>query len=347
MINRSDTSSRYSRQVKLPQFGLDTQHKLQNSRILVVGIGGLGCPASQYLAGMGVGKLTLVDFDIISEVNLHRQLLFSPADIGKLKAEVAKEKLSLQNPDILIKSISDRLNSKNIIKLIKQHDIILDCTDNFETRLLLNDACVLAEKPLVYGAAYQYQGQVAVWNIQNSDNSRSPNYRDVFGDTIFNDSSDCASGGVLPTLTGIIGTLQANEAIKLIAGLNSDTTNKLLIYDALTSEIQVIRLPKTTESQISHLPDNIPTILGDDPRLKNFTLIDVRSPAQHKQFNIGGTNIPLETILLDTSVIKTDNPIVFYCQTGKKSMTAGNLVRLKYSKAEVYSLSGGVEAYQK
>lgn len=347
MMNRSDTSSRYNRQVKLPRFGVDAQHKLQNSRVLVVGIGGLGCPASQYLAGMGVGKLTLADFDIISEVNLHRQLLFSPADIGKLKAEVAAEKLSFQNPDVLIKPMTDRLNSKNIIKLVKQHDIILDCTDNFTTRLLLNDACVLAEKPLIYGAAYQYQGQVAVWNMKNSDNSRSPNYRDVFGDTIFNDSSDCASGGVLPMLTGIIGTLQANEAIKLIVGLSPDIANKLLIYDALVSEIQAIKLPKITKTPVSRLPDDISTISVDDPRLNNFTLIDVRSPAQHEQFNIGGINIPLETIMLDISVVKTDNPIAFYCQTGKKSMTASKLVLQKYPEAKIYSLAGGLEACHK
>jgi adenylyltransferase/sulfurtransferase len=169
---------RYSCQINLPGFAETAQQKLQQSKVLIVGAGGLGCPAAQYLAAAGVGTLAIADDDTISIGNLHRQILYTPAEIGKKKVIVMREKLQAQNPQINVITIEARINSDNALTIIKDFDIVLDGSDNFETRYLVNDACVLLNKPLVYGAIYQYEGQVAVWNVANEDGSRSPHYRD-------------------------------------------------------------------------------------------------------------------------------------------------------------------------
>src|SRR5476651_1713166 len=173
-------ASRYSCQVALPGFGARGQQLLQQARVLIVGMGGLGCPAALYLAASGIGTLGLADDDTVSISNLHRQVLYTPGDAGLPKVAVAVSKLQAQNPDIHIIAHRVKIANDNVLQLFEQYDIIVDGTDNFETRYLLNDAAVISGKPLVYGAIYQFEGQVAIWNIKNADGSRSPNYRDVF-----------------------------------------------------------------------------------------------------------------------------------------------------------------------
>ncbi|MBS1528645.1 MAG: HesA/MoeB/ThiF family protein, partial [Bacteroidetes bacterium] len=208
--------TRYSCQIALPGFGKTAQKRLRQAKVLVVGGGGLGCPALQYLAAAGVGTIGIADHDTISLSNLHRQILYTPSEVGLKKAIVACEKLRKQNPSIGVIAHDIKVNSDNVVDLIRPYDIIVDGTDNFETRYLLNDAAVLLGKPLIYGAIYQFEGQVAVWNTKNEDGSISPNYRDLYPEVNASQIPNCADGGVMPTLAGIIGCMQANEAIKYI-----------------------------------------------------------------------------------------------------------------------------------
>ena len=193
----------------LPGFEEKTQQLLQDAHVLIVGAGGLGCPTAQYLTSTGVGTIGIADPDIVSLGNLHRQILYTPDDVGKKKTEVACYRLQLQNPTVKLVAHDLSINPENVFEIIREYDIVVDCTDNFESRYLLNDACVISGKPLVYGAIYQYEGQVAVWNVKGLD-GMSPNYRDVFPSVDPTQVPNCSEGGVLPTIAGIIGCLQAN-----------------------------------------------------------------------------------------------------------------------------------------
>ena len=207
-----DEWKRYKCQLALPGFGIENQQKLQDAKVLVVGAGGLGCPAALYLAASGIGTIGIADFDVVSVSNLHRQILYSAADVGLLKAEIACQRLRQQNPQITLTPITQKITHANAIQFISEYDIVVDGTDNFETKYLLNDACVLSGKPMVYAAIYQYEGQVSVLNALNSDGSRSPNYRDLYPSVNASQIPGCAEGGVMPSIAGITGILQANES---------------------------------------------------------------------------------------------------------------------------------------
>ncbi|MEO6149005.1 MAG: HesA/MoeB/ThiF family protein, partial [Mucilaginibacter sp.] len=231
---------RYSCQMALPGFGEASQLLLKQARVLVVGIGGLGCPVAQYLTAAGVGILGLADFDHVSVSNLHRQVLFGPEDIGQNKAKVACMRLHTQNPGILLMPY-EKITAQNVLDILEQYDIIVDCSDNFDTRYLLNDACVLSGKPLVYGAIYQFDGQVAVWNIPNkSGGSYTPNYRDLYPEVNVSQIPNCTEGGVIPTLAGIIGCLQANEVLKYITKTGELLAGKVLLFDAQNMQTRLI-----------------------------------------------------------------------------------------------------------
>ncbi|MDP9047925.1 MAG: HesA/MoeB/ThiF family protein, partial [Bacteroidota bacterium] len=191
--------TRYSCQMALPGFTESAQRLLQQARVLIVGAGGLGCPAAQYLGAAGIGTLGIADFDTVSISNLHRQILYTPADAGQKKALVASLQLKKQNPDINVVAHDVRITSQNVMDVISGYDIIVDGTDNFETRYLLNDAAVMSNKPLVYGAIYQFEGQVAVWNTINEHVDKTPNYRDIFPNVDAAQIPNCAEGGVIPT----------------------------------------------------------------------------------------------------------------------------------------------------
>ncbi len=342
---------RYSCQTALPEFGPDSQIILRKSRVLVVGLGGLGCPASLYLASMGIGTLGIVDHDIISRENLHRQVLFSEQDVGKPKVQVSAKVLKAQNPDTKVVIYEKKVTAKNALELVKKYDIVLDCTDNFSTRYLLNDACVLANKPLVYGAVFQCEGQVSVWNV-NLRGNRSSNYRDAYPMVEEGQVQNCSDGGVIPTIAGIVGCMQATETIKFLIGLEGLLVNKLFIFNVKTLSSYTVALPERTLSIIEKMPSQTSTIeevtLLDLKKLRNkpFSLIDVRSAKEHRANNIGGMNIPVQSIESNLDKIDPEKTTVFYCSRGVLSMTAAKKFKKRHPEAEVMSIKGGIKSSQ-
>ena len=342
---------RYSCQIALPGFSEATQRRLQNARVLIVGAGGLGCPAAQYLAAAGIGTLGIADFDVVSISNLHRQILFTPANAGKKKALLACERLQAQNPGIKIVAHDVRVTSQNVMELVSHYDMIVDGTDNFDTRYLLNDACVLTGKPVVYGAIYQFEGQVAVWNVKHQNGTISPNYRDLFPEVDATQIPNCAEGGVIPTLAGIIGCIQANEVIKYITQTGELLAGKVLIFDAQTMQSRIIKIGEVSHTQISRLKETIITPTVSAGELKSgldqnlIDLIDVRTANEREEFNIGGKHIPLDELETHIDGFNTTIKTVFYCASGKRSGEAVKLIRKKYPDARVFSLDGGLKAW--
>lgn len=337
---------RYTCQMALPGFEQGAQEKLAKAKVLIVGAGGLGCPVAQYLAGTGIGNITIIDHDVVAAKNLHRQILYTPADEGKKKATVAVERLRAQNPDINIKAITEAVTIDNVQQLIAGHDITVDCTDNFDARYMLNDASVLLGKPLVYGAIYQYEGQVAAWNIKNEDGSFSPNYRDLYPDVNAAAVPNCADGGVLPTVAGMVGMMQANEVIKYITGVGNLLSGKLLTLDVRTMRTHIWKLGDKTKTYIQaiHVPTTVQEISIDELQTApgNYYLIDVRTDEERREYNIGGQHIELSKI--EAAELNTNLPIVCYCATGKRSNEAAKLLLKKYPGNPVYNLSGGIQA---
>jgi molybdopterin/thiamine biosynthesis adenylyltransferase/rhodanese-related sulfurtransferase len=343
-----DELARYSCQLMLPGFGAQAQQALQRSKVLIVGMGGLGCPAALYLASSGIGTLGIADHDVIGVSNLHRQVLYVEADKGRKKVEVAKARLQDQNPGILVVSHDVEVTPVNVAGLLADYDLVIDATDNFETHYLLNDACVLAGKPLVHGAVYQYEGHVAVWNMKHEDGSFSPNYRDVFPDVDPLQVPDCAEGGVLPTLTGIIGCMQANEAIKIITMPHEVLKGQLLMFDARSMQSRIVRIGEITKTNISGLPEWATVSVVSRASLKYLIkdgttiLIDVRTEEEHSAFNIGGKNIPMSFISAHLQEFDSDNCVVFYCASGKRSLRAAKWVKQQLPLGRIFSLDGGI-----
>ena len=344
-MNNNKPYERYRRQIVLKEFGIAGQQKLIQAKVLIIGAGGLGCPVLQYLAAAGVGTIGIADDDIVSLSNLHRQVLYNMNDIGKSKAEVAAGKLKALNNEINFQIYKTRLTNKNALEIIKDYDIVVDGTDNFSSRYMINDACVLLNKPFIYAAISRFEGQVAVFNVQNKSASRAVNYRDLFpvppkDDEILN----CAEAGVLGVLPGIIGTMQANETIKLITGIGKPLINKMLTYDALDNssyefnlslneEAQAL-IPKTEDeflmtdyewlcsSQVNNTFE-IDDIQFDNLIEDNNTIIiDVREKDEQPFVDeFRHMQIPLNELLSNRSIIKKNN-VVLFCQSGKRSLQA-------------------------
>jgi len=340
-----DHFERYQCQIALPGFGISSQESLKNAKVLIVGMGGLGCPSSQYLASSGIGTIGIVDDDIVSLSNLHRQILYTPEDIGLPKVEVAARRLQQQNPSVNIIPLNFRVTSENVIDIIREYDLIIEGTDNFETKYLLNDACVLTGKPLIYGAIYQHEGQVSLWNVLQNDGTYSPNYRDVFPDVEESQIPNCREGGVIPTLAGIIGCMQANEAIKYLTGSEDLLSGKLWMLSVMTGKTQVIKLKKSTVVRITDLVQTIPLIPFEQfEREKTyFEIIDVRTEKEHHLFNIGGKNIPIEKLQDQLNNISSVlQPVLVYCQSGKRSIEAARKIKKAFPNKEVFSLKDGL-----
>ena len=245
---------RYSRHLLLPEIGNKGQELLCSAKVLVIGAGGLGCPVLQYLTAAGVGVIGIVDFDRVEESNLQRQVLYWVDDIGKCKAETAVVKLSKQNPLVKFNSYNLYLNNENALDIIKDYDIVVDGTDNFATRYLINDVCVFLNKPFVYGSVDRFAGQVSVFNHTGKDGIKGPTYRCIFPVPPSSESAlNCSESGVLGVLPGIIGTLQANEIIKIITGAGEILSGKLLLVDALGINFTTLEV-KRTEEGISNVP---------------------------------------------------------------------------------------------
>ena len=241
---------KYQRQISLPKIGVKGQQQLLDAKVLVVGAGGLGCPALQYLVAAGVGNIGIVDGDVVSKSNLPRQILFYESDLGKLKVECAKEKLRHLNPSAIISIFPFYIDNMNAIDIIQNSDVIVDCSDDFATRYMLNDACVLLDKPLVYGSIYGEQGQIAVFNLKQ-ENIFSTSYRDIFPHPpVKGEVPTCEELGVMGVLPGTIGVLQANEVIKIITNLENCLANKLFLFNLSTYESNTFEVVKNSASNI-------------------------------------------------------------------------------------------------
>ncbi|MDB5155173.1 MAG: thiamine biosynthesis protein [Mucilaginibacter sp.] len=347
----SEDFTRYSCQIALPGFSESTQLRLQQAKVLIVGAGGLGCPAAQYLAAAGIGTLGIADFDVVSISNLHRQVLYTPADTDLNKAIISCQRLQKQNPGIKLVPHEVKITSDNVMSILRQYDMVLDGTDNFDTRYLLNDAAVLSGKPLVYGAIYQFEGQVAVWNIQNADGTFSPNYRDLFPEVDATQIPNCAEGGVIPTLAGIIGCMQANEVIKYITKTGELLSGKILILDAQTLQSRIIKIGSVTKTKISGLITTLNASTITVNELKKglveslIELIDVRSERERDGFDIGGKHIPVIEIEENIDYFSGAGTKVLYCATGNRSAEAVKLIKQKFPDAMVFSLEGGLKAW--
>lgn len=364
-MNNSKQYERYQRQIILKEFGVEAQQKLLQSKILVVGAGGLGCPVLQYLAAAGVGNIGIVDDDVVALNNLHRQVLYNVDDIDLSKAEVAAKKLKALNDEINILAYNIRLTNNNALGIIDTYDIVIDGTDNFSSRYMINDACVLLNKPLVYGAISKFEGQVAVLNIKDTINSRALNYRDLFpvppkDDEVLN----CAAAGVLGILPGIIGMMQANETIKLITGIGKPLINKMLTYNALDNSLYEFNLSLNEEAQglipkdeTAFLKMDYDWLCSSQANNKfeigiaqfdelveggNAIIIDVREKNEQPFVDeFKHVQIPLSELMSNQSLV-TKNNVVVFCQSGKRSLQAAQLLQELFDNKQVYSLKDGI-----
>jgi adenylyltransferase/sulfurtransferase len=362
---------RYHRQIILPEFGEEGQQKLFSAKVLVIGAGGLGCPVLQYLAAAGVGTIGVVDDDVVSLTNLHRQVLYSVNDIGLSKAKKAAHTLQQLNPEIKIIPYNERLINRNALTLIDDFDIIVDGTDNFSTRYMINDACVLLNKPLVYGAISQFEGQVTIFNPHPvSDANAGVNYRDLFPDPPKDgEVLNCAEAGVLGVLPGIMGTIMASETIKLITGMGEPLIDQLLTYNALNNQVYILTL-SARENTKSLIPKNEQEFLKTDYEwlckmpvseaeidtdtfnkmiaTGNTDVIDVRELHELPSVNeFEHTRIPLAQLAENASLIKTEVVIAF-CQSGRRSLQAAKILSGIFGKTKkIFSLRGGIVEWKK
>lgn len=357
---------RYSRHLIIPEFNLAGQTKLKAASVLVIGAGGLGCPVLQYLTAAGLGTIGMVDFDVVSESNLQRQILYDVTQVGEKKVYAAEKKLKALNPHVQFDIHDLELTSTNALGIIEQYDVVIDGTDNFPTRYLVNDACVLAGKPLIYGSIFQFEGQVSVFNVPLKE-KRGPNYRDLFPSPPPPDLvPNCAEGGVLGVLPGIIGSLQASEAIKVITSIGETLSGRLFVFDALTFTSVTLNI-KVDDNQaaIERLIDydsfchiNVPEQDNDQlseisvSQLKSMRdkgishqLIDVRNAYEFDIANIEGQLIPLDELDQRLNEINRTGPVIIHCRTGKRSAQAIAMLSEKYGYDNLLNLRGGILAY--
>jgi len=341
-------NERYQRQITLPDIGEDGQLLLQKSRVLVIGAGGLGCPALQYLAAAGIGTIEIVDFDTISLSNLNRQILFNPDDVGKNKAETARDVLVNFNPEIEIIAHPVAFSAENAKELVQRNDVILDCTDSPVTRYLINDTCVALNKPFVYAGVHRMEGQLAVFNFKGG-----PTYRCVFPEGSASTTGSCEDNGVLGTVPGILGIMQAQEAIKIITTPQQIVADELLIFNFLSNNITKVKTKRmTTKNEEFQNPDfvneiDVQQLMTEMQSGKNFTFVDVREPheaARPQEFS--GISLPLSKWNTEYSieVIPNDQPVVVFCEKGFRSeMAIGTLPR--NSRQNIMNLRGGLSAW--
>ncbi len=356
---------RYNRQMLMPEFGLAGQEKLKSSKVLVIGCGGLGSPILLYLTAAGIGTLGIVENDIVDISNLQRQVLYSSLSVSYAKINETEKRLKELNPFVKINKYATRLNSENALEIIKDYDIVIDGTDNFPTRYLVNDACVMLNKPFVYGAIYRFEGQVAVFNYKNSST-----YRDLFPTPPPPEQApNCAEAGVLGVLPGIIGSMQALEAIKVITEIGEPLAGKLLVLDTLSMQSRIIKIPKMPDTpKITELIDyeefcgnyelrtggvpltNDESIKGSEVTYRqlklmtDYQLIDVREPLEYAMKNIGGELMPLSELEKHLPKIKRDKMVIVHCQSGVRSMKAIKILQEKHGFDNLLNLKGGVNS---
>jgi molybdopterin/thiamine biosynthesis adenylyltransferase/rhodanese-related sulfurtransferase len=360
---------RYSRHLIMPEVGMEGQLKLKRARVLTIGTGGLGAPLGLYLAAAGVGHLGLVDFDVVDSSNLQRQVTFTTADVGKPKSEAAKARLSALNPAIEIVSYETRLTSDNALELFRDYDIIVDGTDNFPTRFLVNDACVLLGKPNVYGSIFRFEGQATVFGYPGG-----PCYRCLYPEPPPPGLvPSCAEGGVLGVLPGIVGSIQAMETIKLILGTGEPLVGRLLLFDALAMRFRELKLKRNPDcplcgdhrtltklidyeefcgirgEEAPAMTDGISEITATElkarqDRGEKLFILDVREPHEYQICNLNGKLIPLGELPRRVNELDSSVEMVVHCRSGKRSADAIHFLQTAGFK-KLLNLKGGVLAW--
>ena len=360
---------RYSRHLIMPEVGMEGQLKLKQSKVLCIGTGGLGAPLGLYLAAAGVGRIGLVDFDSVDFTNLQRQVLFDTNDVGRPKIEAAAERLRNLNPEIRIDTFETRLTSENALDILKDYDIVVDGTDNFPTRYLVNDACVLLGKPNVYGSIFRFEGQITVFGYPGG-----PCYRCLYPEPPPPGLvPSCAEGGVLGVLPGIVGTIQAAETLKLILGKGEPLVGRLLLFDALAMGFRELKLRKNPECPVcgeqptvSRLIDyaefcgvrgeeaattvtNVPEITPRELKTRldrgdDIFILDVREPHEYQICNLGGRLIPLGELPRRAAELDSSREIVAHCRSGKRSADAVEFLR-QAGFRKIWNLKGGILAW--
>lgn len=364
---------RYSRHIILPEVGLEGQKRLKAASVLCIGTGGLGSPLLLYLAAAGIGRIGIVDFDVVDNSNLHRQVIHSTSWVGKPKIESAKNRVLEINPNCQVDLYETRLSAENALELVKPYDVVVDGTDNFPTRYLVNDACVLLNKPNVYGSIFRFEGQATVFNYEDG-----PNYRDLYPEPPPPGMvPSCAEGGVLGVLCGIIGTIQATEAVKIILGQGNTLSGRLLLYNALDMKFRELKLrPNPVRPVIEKLIDyeefcGIPQAKAEEEKramelaemtvqelqalidsgAKDFVLLDVRNPNEYEIAKIpGSVLVPLPDIESGQGVAKVQellngHRLIAHCKMGGRSAKA--LAILKDAGIEGTNVKGGIAAWSR
>jgi len=360
---------RYSRHLIMPEVGMEGQLKLKQAKVLCIGTGGLGAPLGLYLAAAGVGRIGLVDFDTVDFTNLQRQVLFGTSDVGRPKITAAADRLRNLNPEIQIDAYEAQLTSENALELFKDYDIIVDGTDNFPTRYLVNDACVILGKPNVYGSIFRFEGQITVFGYPDG-----PCYRCLYPEPPPPGLvPSCAEGGVLGVLPGIVGTIQAAETLKLIIGKGQPLVGRLLLFDALAMKFRELKLRKNpecpvcgTNPTVTKLIDyvqfcgirgeeapstvtNIPEITPRDLKARldkgdDLYILDVREPHEYDICNLNGHLIPLGELPRRVHELDSSREIVAHCRSGKRSADAVEFLQ-KAGFKKIWNLKGGILAW--
>jgi molybdopterin/thiamine biosynthesis adenylyltransferase/rhodanese-related sulfurtransferase len=360
---------RYSRHLIMPEVGMEGQLKLKQAKVLCIGTGGLGAPLGLYLAAAGVGRIGLVDFDKVDDSNLQRQILFSTNDVGRPKIEAAADRLHGLNPEIQIDTFDTHLSSENALDILKDYDIVVDGTDNFPTRYLVNDACVLLKKPNVYGSIFRFEGQVSIFGYPEG-----PCYRCLYPEPPPPGLvPSCAEGGVLGVLPGIVGAIQAAETLKLMIGKGDSLIGRLLLFDALAMRFRELKLRKNpdcpvcgTHPTITKLIDyaefcgvrgeeapgpqtSVPEITPRDLKTRldrgdDLYILDVREPHEYQICNLGGHLMPLGDLSKRASELDSSREIVAHCRSGKRSAEAVEFLQ-RAGFRKVLNLKGGILAW--
>ncbi len=357
--------NRYSRHLRLAEIGESGQKKLKAAKVLVVGAGGLGCPLLQYLAAAGVGHIGIIDFDTIEESNLQRQILYTVADLGQNKALTAKKRLLQLNPLIQIEAYQSELTAKNALNIFANYDLVIDGSDNFATRYLVNDAAVILGLPLVYGSIFKFEGQVSVFNYKGG-----ATYRCLFPQPPKSEEvPNCSTVGVLGVLPGIIGSIQANEALKIILEIGSVLSNNLWIYNTLTNQNMTLQFSpnrqiiaetkamknsfeQTNYAAFCGLPnaDQIKEISAAEflANPATYTIIDVRESFEEPHFDqLTTIAIPLPRLLREADQIPKNKAVIIVCQKGIRSKIAVDMLQKKLNYTNLFNLTGGIVALQK
>ncbi len=359
-----DEVLRYARHLSLPQVGMEGQRRIKRARILLVGAGGLGSPAALYLAAAGVGRLSIVDFDVVEVTNLQRQVLHGTRDVGRPKTESARDRLLDVNPHLSLALHDVRFGAANGLALVRDHDLVVDGSDSFTTRYLVSDACVLAGRPNVHASIYRFDGQASVFCAPGG-----PCYRCLYpSPPAPGEVPSCADGGVLGVLPGLLGTIQATEALKLVAGIGEPLVGRLLLVDALAMEFRTVNVRKDPgcpacgtrtirelrEEVVACAPvaleEPIPEVTPTDlvarlGRGEAITLLDVREPHEWEIARLPGALLaPLSRLQGEISRLDRASEVVAFCRSGVRSQTAGKLLRAA-GFSRVSSLAGGILRY--